>query len=427
MSGPNQRTIAKEVTLEGVGVHSGETATLTFRPAEAGSGIRFRRIDLDGAPEVLALAEHVVGTDLGTTLGCGEATVLTVEHVMAALTGLRIDNVMVDVSGPEVPIRDGSFRDYVCALDDAQPVELDEPAEVLTLAGVVQASREGGSSYVATPASELRVSATIDFDHPVIGRSYGSFRADEASFRSELAAARTFGFKSDAEALHARGLALGASLENAVVLDEQGVLNDELRFADEFLRHKVGDILGDLGLLGARLDAHVVAERPSHAGNVALARAIRTHVRRCGPPVADVTRIMQFLPHRYPMLLVDRIVDFVSGERIVGLKNVTINEPFFQGHYPGHPIMPGVLILEAMAQCGGLLLMDEVEDPEEKVVYFMTMNNVKFRRPVTPGDTLMFELEVVQFRRQVCRMAGRGVVDGNVVAEAEFMARIMDK
>ena len=427
MSGPAQRTIAKEVTLEGVGVHSGENATLTFRPAAAGSGVRFRRIDLEGAPEVLALAEHVVGTELGTTLGCGEVTVLTVEHVMAALTGLRIDNIVVDVSGPEIPIRDGSFRDYVCALDDAQPVELDEPAEVLTLAGVVQASREGGSSYVATPSPELRISATIDFDHPVIGRSYGSFRADEASFRSELSAARTFGFKADAEALHARGLALGASLENAVVLDEDGVMNDELRFEDEFLRHKVGDILGDLGLLGARLDAHVVAERPSHAGNVELARAIRAHVRRSGPPVADVTRIMQFLPHRYPMLLVDRIVDFVSGERIVGLKNVTINEPFFQGHYPGHPIMPGVLILEAMAQCGGLLLMDEVDDPEEKVVYFMTMDNVKFRRPVTPGDTLVFELEVVQFRRQVCRMAGRGVVDGNVVAEAEFMARIMDK
>jgi UDP-3-O-[3-hydroxymyristoyl] N-acetylglucosamine deacetylase / 3-hydroxyacyl-[acyl-carrier-protein] dehydratase len=427
MSGPAQRTIAKEVTLEGVGVHSGENATLTFRPARAGSGVRFRRIDLDGEPEVRALAENVVGTDLGTTLGCGDVTVLTVEHVMAALTGLRIDNVVVDVSGPEVPIRDGSFRDYVCALDEAQPVELDEPAEVLTLSGVVQVSRDGGSSYVATPSAGLRISATIDFAHPVIGRRYGSFRADEASFRAELAAARTFGFKADAEVLHERGLALGASLDNAVVLDEQGVMNDQLRFDDEFLRHKVGDIIGDLGLLGARLDAHVVADRPSHEGNVELARAIRRHVRRAGAPVADTARIMQFLPHRYPMLLVDRIIDFESGKRIVGIKNVTINEPFFQGHYPGHPVMPGVLIIEAMAQCGGLLLMDEVENPEDKVVYFMTMDNVKFRRPVTPGDTLVFELEVVQLRRQVCRIAGRGVVDGNVVAEAEFMARIMDR
>jgi len=427
MSGPLQRTIAKEITLEGTGVHSGENTTLTFKPAEPGSGIRFRRMDLDDAPDMPALIDYVVGTELGTTLGCGDVTVLTVEHVMAALTGLRIDNVLVEVSGPEVPIRDGSFQDYVRALDDAQPVAQDLPAETLKLTGPVHSAREGGSSYVAVPSSGLQISATIDFSHPAIGRRYGSFRVDDAGFRTELAAARTFGFKADADELHARGLALGASLENAVVLDDEGVLNGELRFEDEFLRHKVGDIVGDLGLLGLRLDMHVVAERPSHAGNVRLARAIRRHLRRSGPPVADAARIMEFLPHRYPMLLVDRIVEFVSGKRIVGIKNVTINEPFFQGHYPGHPIMPGVLILEAMAQCGGLLLMDEVDDPDQKVVYFMTMDNVKFRRPVTPGDTIVFELKAVQFRRQVCRMAGRGVVDGNVVAEAEFMARIMDK
>ena len=427
MSGSAQRTVGKEVTLEGIGVHSGQGATLTFRPAEPGSGIRFRRVDLDGSPEVPARIDYVVGTDLGTTIGKGEATILTVEHVMAALAGLQIDNALIDVSGPEVPIRDGSFNDYVCAIDEARPVEQQCEARVLRLTGPVQASHEGGSSYVAAPSDELRISATIDFTHPAIGRRYGSFMTGEGDFRTGISAARTFGFKDDAEALHARGLALGASLENAVVLDDEGIMNDGLRFEDEFLRHKVGDVLGDLALLGARLEAHVVADRPSHAGNVELARQIRTHVRRSGPPVADASRIMQFLPHRYPMLLVDRIVEFVSGERIVGIKNVTINEPFFQGHYPGHPIMPGVLILEAMAQCGGLLLMDEVEDPDDKVVYFMTMDNVKFRRPVTPGDTIVFELEVMQLRRQVCRMAGRGVVDGNVVAESEFMARIMDK
>jgi UDP-3-O-[3-hydroxymyristoyl] N-acetylglucosamine deacetylase / 3-hydroxyacyl-[acyl-carrier-protein] dehydratase len=428
MSRPSQRTISKEFTLEGTGVHSGERASVTFRPAEPGSGIRFRRIDMEGAPEVPADVDYVIGTELGTTLGKGDAKVLTVEHVLAALAGLSIDNVVIDVDGPEVPIRDGSFQEYVVALDQAIPVEQEGAAEVLTLCGVVQATGdEGRSSYVATPADGLRVSATIVFDHAAIGRQYGSFLVDGAGFRSQLAPARTFGFKADAEALHARDLALGASLDNAVVLDDEGVMNDGLRFDDEFLRHKVGDLVGDLALLGARLDAHVVAERPSHTGNVALARAIRTHVRRSGPPVADTARIMQFLPHRYPMLLVDRIVDFREGHSIVGIKNVTINEPFFQGHFPGHPIMPGVLILEAMAQCGGLLLMHEVQDPEEKVVYFMTMDNVKFRRPVTPGDTLVFELEIVQFRRRVCRMAGRGVVDGNVVAEAEFMARIMDR
>ena len=428
MSRTLQRTISKEMTLQGTGVHSGESASLTFRPAEPGTGIRFRRTDLEGAPEIPADVDHVVDTDLGTTLGVDGARVLTVEHVLAALVGLKIDNVFVDVDGPEVPILDGSFQDYVAALDDASPVEQEEDAQVLTLPGVVNAAgSKGESSYVAIPSDALMVSATIDFAHPAIGRRYGSFPINEGTFRSELASARTFGFKSDAEALHARGLALGASLENAVVLDDGGVMNEGLRYDDEFLRHKVGDIIGDLALLGARLEAHIVAERPSHNGNVELARAIRTSIRRAGPPIADTARIMQFLPHRYPMLLVDRIIDFQEGESIVGIKNVTINEPFFQGHYPGHPIMPGVLILEAMAQCGGLLLMDKVEDVDDKVVYFMTMDKVKFRRPVTPGDTIVFELEVLQFRRQVCRMAGRGVVNGNVVAEAEFMARIMDK
>ncbi|MDH3272147.1 MAG: UDP-3-O-acyl-N-acetylglucosamine deacetylase, partial [Gemmatimonadota bacterium] len=371
--------------------------------------------------------EFVVGTELGTTLGNGETKVLTVEHVLAAVSGLAIDNLIVDVDGPEVPIRDGSFQDYVTALDEAGFVEQDADAKVIELSGVVEACGPIDSTYVAASASGLRVSATIDFAHPSIGRSYGSFEVDEAGFRTELAAARTFGFRADAEPLRARGLALGSSLENAVVLDEDGILNDGLRFEDEFLRHKVGDIVGDLGLLGGRLAAHVIADRPSHAGNVALAKAIRRHHRLSGPPIADAARVMEFLPHRYPMLLVDRIVDFVQGERIVGIKNVTINEPYFQGHYPGHPVMPGVLIVEAMAQCGGLLLMDAVEDPDSKVVYFMTMDNVKFRKPVTPGDTIVFELNVLQLRRQVCRMAGRGVVGGDVVAEAEFMARIMDR
>lgn len=426
MSGPAQRSISADATLDGIGVHSGESARLTFRPGDPDSGVVFVRTDVEGSPSVAADVENVVGTDLGTTLGDGAARVLTVEHVMAAVAAHRIDNLVVELDGPEVPIRDGSFADYYEALSGAGPVDQDAEAKVLALDGPVQASGSAGSSYVATPNSGLRVSATIDFEHPTIGRRYGSYQMD-GSFVHEIAPARTFGFKSDADELHARGLARGASLDNAVVLDDDGVMNDELRFDDEFLRHKVGDVMGDLALLGARLDAHIVADRPSHEGNVALARAIRTHIRRSGPPVADAARVMEFLPHRYPMLLVDRIVDFDSGKSIVGIKNVTINEPFFQGHFPGHPIMPGVLIVEAMAQCGGLLLMDHVENPEEKVVYFMTMDNVKFRKPVIPGDTLVFELHVISIKRQVCKIAGRGLVDGQVVTEAEFMARIMDR
>ena len=427
MSGPSQRTISREVSLKGVGLHSGAEASITFRPAEAGSGLRFRRTDLAGRPCVPASLEHVASTDLGTTLSAGDAKVMTVEHVLAALGALRIDNAIIDVDGPEVPIRDGSSKDYVDALVDAGSVDQDAQARVITVSEPVCVSGDG-QSYVATRSDALRISATIDFAHHAIGRQFGSFDVDEDGYRRELAPARTFGFKADADALRARGLARGASLENTVVLDEKGVMNDELRFDDEFLRHKIGDIVGDLTLLGARLHAHVVAERPSHKGNVALAEALRAQQRRSArEPVLDAARIMACLPHRYPMLLVDRVTEIEKGKRIVGLKNVTINEPFFQGHYPGHPIMPGVLIVEAMAQVGGLLLMSELEGADDKVVYFMTMDNVKFRRPVVPGDTLVFELEVLQLRRGICKMRGRGLVEGKVAAEAELMASIVDK
>lgn len=428
MSSPKQQTIAKEVSLEGVGVHSGEQTTLTFRPADPGTGIRFRRVDLEGAPEIPAALDHVVDTELGTSLGAGDVRVMTVEHVMAALGALGVDNVVLELFGTEVPIRDGSFRDFVQALEEAGLVEQGADATVLTVRQAVDVTGPDGERYVATPGQGTRISATIDFAHAAIGRQYGSFVVDPAAFASDIAPARTFGFKSDAEELHARGLALGASLENTVVLDGEGLLNGSLRFDDEFLRHKVGDIVGDLALVGARIEAHVVADRPSHAGNVALARAISAHARLGGrDAVADVTRIMEYLPHRYPMLLVDRITSFEPGKRIVGIKNVTINEPFFQGHFPGHPVMPGVLIVEAMAQVGGLLLMEGGDEAQDRVVYLMAVDNARFRRPVTPGDTLVFEVELLQFRRGVCKLKGKGYVEGSVVAEAELMAGVMDR
>jgi UDP-3-O-[3-hydroxymyristoyl] N-acetylglucosamine deacetylase/3-hydroxyacyl-[acyl-carrier-protein] dehydratase len=232
----------------------------------------------------------------------------------------------------------------------------------------------------------------------------------------------------EAEALRARGLALGATLENAIILDDEGIASGELRFRDEFVRHKIGDVIGDLALLGARLTGHIVADRPSHAGNLELAREIHAAAQRAqARAIVDIEKIMQYLPHRYPMLLVDRIVEFEAGKRIVGIKNVTINEPFFQGHYPGHPVMPGVLIIEAMAQVGGLLLMEALDNVEGKTIYFMSLDNVKWRRPVTPGDQLRFELEMLQLRRHVCRMRGVGYVDGQVAVEAEMMAGIRDR
>lgn len=429
MIGVNQRTLAREVTVEGIGVHSGEAAILTFRPALPDAGIRFRRVDVEGAPEVPADAGHVVGAELGTTIGAGEAKVRTIEHVMAALAAHAVDNAILDLTGPEPPIRDGSFAEFFRAIGEAGLVEQGARARVIRVHKPVAVTVENGESYVAIPGAGLRISATIEFSHRSIGRQYGSFPIDVESFGRELAPARTFGFLADADVLRARGFAKGTSLENTVVLDERGVMNGEgLRFPDEFLRHKVGDILGDLALLGSRVEAHIVAERPSHRGNLRLARAIAESAGGVPVrPIVDAEKIMQYLPHRYPMLLVDRIIEFEAGKRIVGIKNVTINEPFFQGHYPGHPVMPGVLIIEAMAQVGGLLLMDSVENPEDKVVYFMSLDNVKWRRPVTPGDQIVFELEMLQLRRHTCKMKGVGTVDGAVVAEAEMMARIVDR
>jgi len=422
-----QRTVAREASLEGIGVHGGESSRLTLKPAAPDTGLRFRRTDLPDAPEIPADLRHVVATELGTTLGAGEARVLTVEHLLAALAAHGIDNAVLDLTGPEPPIRDGSFQEYFTLLEQAGRVEQDSPARTIRVHEPVVVREDGGETYVATPLEGYRISATIDFEHPAIRRQFGSFDLSDDGFLKEIAPARTFGFKADVEDLRARGMARGSSLENTVVLDAEGVVNGPLRFPDEFLRHKVGDMVGDLKLLGARFQGHIVAERPSHRGNVALARALEKANRQAGDPILDTSKIMQYLPHRYPMLLVDRIIDFEEGKRIVGVKNVTINEPFFQGHYPGHPIMPGVLIIEAMAQAGGLLLMDAVEGPENYVVYFMSLDNVKWRRPVTPGDQIIFEIEMLQFRRHVCKMRGVGRVGGRVVAEADLMARIVER
>lgn len=428
MKREKQRTVGSSVSVEGIGVHSGEASVLTFHPAEPDTGLRFRRVDLEGSPEIPADLEHVAGTDLGTSLGDGEIRILTVEHVLAALAVHGVDNAVLDLSGPEPPIGDGSFSEYCAAITDAGVDDQDAAVKVIEVAKPLEVSVESGASYVVTPGDSFRISATIEFDHPAIGRQFGTFDVSKETFVSELASARTFGFKRDAEALHERGLALGASLENTIVLDENGVLNEELRYADEFLRHKVGDIVGDLALLGAEVRGHIVADRPSHEGNVALASALAERVRReRSQRVVDVQQIMKHLPHRYPMLLVDRILEFEPKKRIVGIKNVTINEPFFQGHFPGHPIMPGVLLIEAMAQVGGLLLMESAENSDDKVVYFMSMDRVKLRKPVRPGDQIVFEVEMLRYRPSVCRIRGVGRVEGNVVVEGDLTARVMDK
>lgn len=423
-----QHTLAGEVGLEGTGLHTGETTCVRFHPAPPGTGLRFRRVDLDGRPEIEAQLDRVVSTDRGTTLGVDGVRIHTVEHLLAAVGALRLDNLVIEIDGLEVPIGDGSFKPFFDLLSGVGTQSQDAAAAELTVAAPVTASADAGASYVALPADEYRVSATIEFDHPLVRRQFGSFAVTTDEFGREIAPARTFGFVREAEALRARGLARGVTLENAVILDETDVASGELRFRDEFVRHKIGDVVGDLVLLGRRVRGHVVANRPSHAGNLELARGLAAAERKESMiPIVDIQKIMQYLPHRYPMLLVDRVVEFESDKRIVGIKNVTINEPFFQGHFPGHPVMPGVLIIEAMMQVGGLLLMEHVDQADDKDIYVMALDNVKFRRPVTPGDQLRFELEMLQKRRHVCRMRGVGYVDGEIVAQAEMMAGIVNR
>jgi UDP-3-O-[3-hydroxymyristoyl] N-acetylglucosamine deacetylase/3-hydroxyacyl-[acyl-carrier-protein] dehydratase len=426
MTTPRRRSIARSVELAGTGLHSGAKTRLTFRPAEAGHGIQFRRLDQPGQPTIPARHDHVAATERRTVLAVGEANVSTVEHVLAAAAAHGLDDLVVELDGPEPPNGDGSAKLFFEALAEAgiAPQE-GTPTEVRLTAPL--AVREGDARYVVAPSDALRLTVTIEWPHPLIGRQSGCFDINAERFAAELAAARTFGFVADGEALQQKGLARGANTEAAILLSATGLSGTTLRWPDEFVRHKAVDLLGDLALLGGNLRADVVAFRPSHEGNLALVRAIARLGALTAPPVMGIEQILGVLPHRYPMLLVDRIVEVVGRERIVGIKNVTFNEPFFQGHFPGHPVMPGVLIVEAMAQVGGLLLMGAVDHPENKIVYFMSMDNVKFRRLIVPGDQIRFELEMLQFRGRTCRMRGMGYVDGQVAAEAEMMARVVER
>jgi UDP-3-O-[3-hydroxymyristoyl] N-acetylglucosamine deacetylase / 3-hydroxyacyl-[acyl-carrier-protein] dehydratase len=421
-----RRSVAGTAELAGVGLHTGAHTRVTCRPGIPGQGIRFRRTDLPGTPEIPATVGEVSDTERRTVLGHGSSAIHTVEHLLAAVAAFELDDLVLELDGPEPPICDGSFAPYVDLLERAGTRT--HPGDPVTHRIVEPlALEEGGASYQVSPAAGLRLTTTIEWDHPLIGRQTGSWEVSTEEFRRELASARTFGFTSEVASLRSRGMLKGGTLESAVVLSDTQVLGTTLRWPDEFVRHKTGDILGDLALVGGRVHAHIVATRPSHQGNVALARAI---VRSTAPPgggMLDIERIMEVLPHRYPILLVDRILELVPRKRVVGLKNVTINEPFFQGHFPGHPIMPGVLIVEAMAQVGGMLLMDELREPPPKVVYFMALDNVKFRRPVVPGDQLRSEVEIIQLRGRNCRLKGVAYVEGQVVAEAEMLARVVDR
>jgi UDP-3-O-[3-hydroxymyristoyl] N-acetylglucosamine deacetylase/3-hydroxyacyl-[acyl-carrier-protein] dehydratase len=364
-----------------------------------------------------------------------------VEHVLAAIAAMGIDDITIEMDGPEPPILDGSAAPFYNALSTAGLASIDGQPEILTLSEPVRII-DGESVYEAFPAPNLELDVTIEFAHPLIGRQSTRICVNRESFESELSGARTFGFVREVEWLRSRGLIQGASVENAIVLDDSGIVSGPLRWTDEFVRHKTMDCIGDLALAGARVQARIVAIKPSHRGTVTLVRELmkagsihagngKTHVGKTPGEgrrtVYGIEEIMRVLPHRYPFLLVDRILEIEENKRVVGIKNVTINEPFFQGHFPGHPIMPGVLIVEAMAQVGGMLLLGGLEDPDTKVVYFMSLDNVRFRKPVKPGDQIVFEVEIIQIRGKIAKTRGVARVDGEVVAEAEMAAMVRDK
>ena len=421
----SRKTVARPAVLEGIGLHLGVACKLTFQPAPSRQGIVFRRTDCPGLPRIRAHVSEVSNSERRTQLGKGNHSVHTVEHVLAAVSGMGIDDITIDMNGPEPPILDGSAALFLAALLEAGIASVEGEPEFLQLTEPVRII-DGASVYEAYPFDGLELDVTIEFPHPLIGKQSRRFSVTQDSFASELSGARTFGFVHEVDALRAKGLIKGASLDNAVVLDDKDILSGDLRWNDEFVRHKAMDCVGDLALAGARVKARIVAVKPSHRGTVTLVREMVKAARK-EKGMYTIEDIMKVLPHRYPFLLVDRILEIEEKKRIIGLKNVTINEPFFQGHFPGHPIMPGVLIIEAMAQVGGMLLMGSVQDPESKVVYFMSLDNVKFRRPVKPGDQIRFELEIVQIRGAVCKMRGVGKVDGEVVAEADMAAMVRDR
>jgi len=460
-----QQTIAQPASGSGIGLHTGCQSTITFKPAPPGSGVCFVRTDLPGMPEVPADIDHVVGLDRGTTLQKGEAKIYTVEHVLAAVAGLQIDNLVIELDNIEPPVYDGSSKPFVDILLQGGVVRQAQPKEFFEIdSHLAYSEKERGVDIVVVPSDQFRVTFLVDYKNPALGTQYTSLVSLEDEFVNEFAPSRTFCFLSEIETMKERGIIKGGGLDSAIVICDHdigqteverlrelfglqqdvfigktGILNDvPLRFYNEPVRHKVIDLIGDLFLIGAPIKGHILAARSGHAANVALAKKMRSLYqkkqirkkfpsRSSGDHVLDINAILKILPHRYPFLLIDRIIDIVPAKSVSALKNVTINEPFFQGHFPGHPIMPGVLIVEAMAQAGGFLLLNAVENPESKIVYFLGIDGVRFRRPVMPGDQLRFELKMLSFRRGICKMTGETFVGDTLVCEAEMLAQVIDK
>jgi len=459
-----QRTIKKPVTISGTGLHTGANVTLTFKPAPANHGFKFKRVDLPGQPLINADVDLVVDVSRGTTLEQNGVRVSTIEHSLAALVGLSIDNVLIELDSQEVPIMDGSAQPFIDALMETGIEEQDTERNYFELKETIQYSdTDKKVDMIATPSEEYKVTVMIDYNSPVLGSQLASLEhIDE--FGKEFASSRTFCFLHELEMLLDNNLIKGGDLSNAIVVVDkvvtdtelnrlaklfnkpkvevksEGILNNvELHHHNEPARHKLLDVIGDLALVGRPLKAKITATRPGHGSNIEFARKIKNHIRQnkikeeiphydpAKEPVMDFKKIAKSLPHGYPFLLVDKIIE-LSENQVVGIKNVTFNEPFFPGHFPGNPVMPAVLQLEALAQTGGILVLNTVKDPENYDTYLIMVDKAKFKNPVVPGDTLILKLELLSpIRRGICEMKGTAYVGDKIASEAVLVAKIYRK
>lgn len=458
-----QTTIKNEISLTGVGLHTGREVKMTFKPAPANNGYTFVRVDLEGQPIIEADANYVVNTQRGTNLEKLGVKIQTSEHVLAAFVGCDVDNVIIELDAPEPPIMDGSSKYFVEAIEKAGVVELEAERKYYVVKEVISFTDEAtGSEILVMPSDDYQVTAMVDFGTKVLGTQNATMKSI-SEFKTEISEARTFSFLHELESLLENGLIKGGDLNNAIVyVDKEispstmenlrvafgkdkisvkpnGILDNlTLHYPNEAARHKLLDVVGDLALIGTRIKGKVIANKPGHFVNTQFAKKmskiIKIEQKNQIPvydlnqePLMDIHKIMAMLPHRPPFLLVDKIFE-LSDSHVVGLKNVTMNEPFFVGHFPGAPVMPGVLIIEAMAQTGGILILSTVPDPENYLTYFMKIDNVKFKYKVLPGDTLVFKCDLISpIRRGICHMHANAYANGRLVAEAELMAQISKK
>lgn len=458
-----QKTLSGEVKITGIGLHTGEVVNMTILPANDKHGYKFQRIDIEGEPTIKADPDNVTTTERGTTLEENGASVNTIEHVLAALYAMQVDNALIQLDGPEVPIMDGSSKLFIEAIKSVGLVEQNEERDYLVLTENVKwEDPEKGIEFLAIPDENYRVTVMVDYNSPVLGTQHASMLRIE-DFEKEISSCRTFVFLRELEYLADNNLIKGGDLDNAIVLVERedisqeelsrlakklgkedlsvtydgiGILNHTaLAFENEPARHKLLDIVGDLALVGRPMKAHILAARPGHSGNVQFAKVLKEHIKKQEQsgrvfdlekePLYDIAAIEKMLPHRYPFLLVDKVME-ITEDSIIGVKNITMNEPQFTGHFPGNPIFPGVLQIEAMAQCGGVFALSKVEDPHLYSTYFMKIDNVKFKSMVRPGDTVVFELKLISpIRRGLVNMGGTAYVNGKPVMSADMLAQVV--